>query len=227
MENRPEVDWSAIKMVVFDVDGTLYDQPALRKRMLRILLTHYGLRPWKARELQVLNAFRHNREMHAGEYVKDLDQVQFSWCAEKTGVPAEHIRTLVTRWMELRPLPLLSQVRFPGVVEFFEALKEQDIHRAIYSDYPFEAKLQAMGISYDSGISSTDPKISCLKPHPAGLQYLAELNAIPLQQILFVGDRMERDGQCAENAGVKYLIINQRDPEFYVHLTNQLRGRQD
>jgi len=37
-KNLQPIDWSEIKLVVFDVDGTLYDQHALRMQMVRDML---------------------------------------------------------------------------------------------------------------------------------------------------------------------------------------------
>ena len=46
------LDWRRAELVVFDVDGTLYDQSCLRRRMIRQLLLHCLRRPRQAAVLR-------------------------------------------------------------------------------------------------------------------------------------------------------------------------------
>ena len=54
-------DWDGVRLVVFDVDGTLYRQRPLRLRMARDLALH-ALTRLDLRTLAVLQRFRHLRE---------------------------------------------------------------------------------------------------------------------------------------------------------------------
>ena len=44
-ESHKSINWQNVKVVIFDVDGTLYEQSTLRKKMLLSLLTFYIKRP--------------------------------------------------------------------------------------------------------------------------------------------------------------------------------------
>lgn len=211
-------------MVVFDVDGTLYNQNALRGHMLRKLMVHYGLRPWFAKELKVLQSFRRQREAHAGHRGGGISELQYHWTAEETGRSAERVEAIVTRWMLEIPLPLLKRYRFHGISEFFDALKEKNIIRAIYSDYPYEQKLEALELQVDCGVDSTQPHVDAFKPDARGLEYLLALNDIDPKLCVFIGDRDERDGACARNAGVNALIIDTRNSNYFNQLTQELSG---
>jgi len=213
--------------VIFDVDGTLYNQSALRKRMLKKLLTYYALRPWRSAELKVLHAFRAEREKHAGHSGGGIDQLQYQWTAEKSGAPVGAVERVVTHWMLEQPLKVLADYRFAGLQGFFGALRESGVSRAVYSDYPFKEKMQALGLDYELGVDSTMAHVDALKPDPKGIEVLMQELGIKPEFCVFIGDRDERDGECARRAGVQSIIVDTSDPNFFDRLTTELReGRE-
>ena len=209
-EKNSKIDWQHVKVVIFDVDGTLYTQSRLRKKMLYSLLSYYSLRPWRLNELLMLHHFRAEREKRAGIHCPDMENVQYSWCTDKGNFTAEQVRGVVQHWMFEFPLRYIHDCAYPGIRDFFASLRQQEIKIAIYSDYKAQDKLKAMGLKADLVVSSTDPEIDRLKPDPAGLlQIVRKLNVLP-QDCLFIGDRPELDGICAERAGMPYLIVEKK-----------------
>jgi phosphoglycolate phosphatase/putative hydrolase of the HAD superfamily len=101
-----------------------------------------------------------------------------------------------------------------------------DIKIAIYSDYKAEDKLKAMGLKADLVVSSTDSDIDRLKPDPAGLFHIVrQMNVLP-QDCLFIGDRPELDGVCAEQAGMPCLIVEKKpfdQFDFFHKLLSELK----
>lgn len=225
MESKKQLNLEDIKAVIFDVDGTLYEQSRLRKKMLFILLKYYSLRPWRYRELKALYHFRIEREKRPGYSCDDLENEQYTWCADKVDLQPEQIRALVDRWMFNVPNQFLPSCVFPGIKELFKTLKGIGLKVAIYSDYKAEDKLAAMGLEADLIISSTDPFISRLKPDPKALLHIANQFQLKPQECLFIGDREELDGQCATNAGMPYLIIDKKPFntfDFYNNLIHEI-----
>lgn len=219
-------DWSRVKAVVFDVDGTLYDQSKLRRQMMLALLSHYMLRPWQIKDILLLSRFRVERERRPGYGCPDLESDQYTWCEGKGGYPAARVRQVVEHWMHRAPLKYLGACVYTGTAAFFIALRDNNIRVAVYSDYPAVEKLQAMGLRADVVVSSTDPGVNVLKPDPTGLHLVADQLGIPVSECLFIGDRQELDGACAESAGMPYLIVG-KGPEaytFYPQLTQQLHN---
>lgn len=219
------INWEELTCVIFDVDGTLYAQDKLRKRMLRALVQHYSLRPWKVTDLQILRRFRHEREKQTAYAGPNLEADQYAWVAQGGRYSAERVRAVVRHWMFEHPNQFLLPCRFPGIQEFFAALRARGITIGIYSDYPAQQKLAALGLEADIIISSTDAAINRLKPHPQGLLHITRQLGLEPQQCLFIGDRPELDGACAEAATMPYLIVEKQPFSaftFYDSLTHHL-----
>lgn len=200
------LEWRRIDLVVFDVDGTLYDQRLLRRKMIRQLLNHCLVRPWDWRVLQVIAAFRRERERLAESEVAGIRALQYRRPAEILGLEPEKVRRIVEEWMLQRPLLHLHACRYAKVADFVDDLARRGVATAVLSDYPSAEKLRALGLEIEHQVSATDPEVDRLKPHPRGLQRVLELTGIRSDRAVLVGDRDDRDGECARRAGVSYLI---------------------
>jgi phosphoglycolate phosphatase len=204
-----QVDWSTIDVVVFDVDGTLYDATRLRLAMLGQLIQN----AWQTRSfdtLRTLRTFRRVREALGDVPDADFLQLQFEQTADRHGLASEAVKSLTAEWMEVRPLPLLRACRFPHVAAVFDGLRAQGKTIAVLSDYPAVAKLAAMGLSAELVVSAVDPEVRRLKPDPRGLRSILARTGVPAERTLMVGDRFDRDGEVALRAGVRALIRSAR-----------------
>jgi hypothetical protein len=73
-------------------------------------------------------------------------------------------------------------------------------------------KLAALGLSAEMVVSATETDVDCFKPLTAGLEkIIGAANERP-ERVLMIGDRDERDGECARRAGARYLIKVKTDP---------------
>lgn len=212
------------KVVIFDVDGTLYNQSKLRRKMLLSLLFFYAIRPWRYKELHILQTFRREREKRTGNVGTDLENSQYEWCAQKVNVSVDKIRKVVDKWIFHFPNPLLASCIYPGVKPLFKKLRDNDVKIAIYSDYKAASKIFALGLETDLIVASTDNNIDRFKPDPKAIHYIMNTYNVSSDECLFVGDREELDGQCAANAGVPYLILDKKtDPEeFFKDIQNRI-----
>ncbi|MGY3054673.1 putative hydrolase of the HAD superfamily [Pedobacter sp. UYEF25] len=219
------IDWDKIELVVLDVDGTLYNQTLLRKKMLKVLLKHFFLRPWQLKELWILYHFRKERENHAGFIGTNLEQKQYEWCQTKTNASVEKIKAIVNKWIFEAPNKFLLPFVFSGVHTFFKDLKYKGIAVATLSDYNAKAKLASLKLATDLNVSATDVEINALKPAVNGLNYvLRHFDIENPQKCLYIGDRLELDGACASNTGVQFLLMNESAAvtDFYLALSKQL-----
>ncbi|MCK4261033.1 MAG: HAD family hydrolase [Halanaerobiales bacterium] len=219
-----------LKAVIFDLDGTLYDQRALRRCMFLDIMAYYLMHLRRLKDLKILRDFRHERKKNAFEAVGDIESAQYIWGAQASGVSPERVCSVVQEWIFRIPLRHISSCRYPGVLEFFDNLHHRGISTAIFSDYPAAEKIATLGLSNCFIFCTTDNNINCLKPNPKGLFVIAETLGISVEQCLFIGDRDDRDGECARRAGMKYLILERRrsgiDNRFqtYWQLSEQLNS---
>jgi len=206
--------WTTIDLVVFDVDGTLYDQRQLRIGMLRQLLGH----TWQTRSLETLltlRTFRRVREALGEQAGCDFMALQYAQTASRHGKTPAAVRALTDEWMELRPLPLLAACRYAHVAEVFAGLRAAGKKIAAFSDYPAVAKLAALGLQADVVVCATDADIARLKPDPAGLMAILRKTGVAPERALMIGDRFDRDAAAAAQAGMRALIRS-RQPQARV-----------
>ena len=222
----PSLDWTTIDLVVFDVDGTLYDQRQLRLGMLRQLISH-ALQTRSLDTLLTLRTFRRVREALAelgDEQARaDFMALQYAQTASRHGTTPAAVRALTEEWMEQRPLRLLQACRYAHVAEVFAGLRAAGKRVAAFSDYPAVAKLAALGLRADMVVCATDAGIARLKPDPAGLLAILRQTGVAPARALMVGDRFDRDAAAAARAGVHALI---RSPQAHARWAT-FRGYDD
>ena len=213
MLTRSDRPWDRPAAVLFDLDGTLYDQRILRKAMLRELArTPFTKGPFAAiRIAKTLRSFRLMREDLRGMNEEDsvfLD-LQFSRPATELGVAVENVESTVTEWMYQKPLRYMASAAWPGLRESLVQLRDADLRLGVFSDYPPQAKLAALGVDdlFEVAFGATDSKINAFKPSPKGfLTGALALGAAP-EDVVYVGDRHDVDGVGAAAAGMRCVIL--------------------
>ena len=201
-------------LYVFDLDGTLYDQPRLRMIMAKRLICHYILHPFSVKDAFILQYFRKVKEEWTGssseeEIVKKV--------AEDKNVDIERVRRIVRRWIYDNPLSAVAATKDTALIEWIASLRKKGKKVVILSDYPTADKLLAMGVETDGQYSPDDTRIDELKPSPRGLFVIMEDTGEDPGNILMIGDRMEKDGQCAVAAGTDYLILPRKVKNRKIH----------
>ena len=198
-------DWESVRLVAFDVDGTLYRQRPLRLRMALELLSH-AARDRDVATLRVLARYRRIRERLGCEEVVDFLRPLLAQTASACDVSEERVRSIVAEWIERRPLRHLASCRYPGLVELFAGLRRRGRSIGILSDYPAEAKLRALGLEADHIVCAEDKGIGALKPHPKGFLALIDAAGATPETTLLIGDRPDRDGLVANRVGARVMI---------------------
>lgn len=205
--------------LLFDLDGTLYPKLRLRLTMLAELaitpLVGGGvgdaLRTWRG-----IRDFRRIRETlrDLGDADHDLEHSQYRIAAEGLGLEAGALADLVDQWIHRRPLRHLKAVMRPGLPELLDRLRGRGLKLGVFSDYPAEAKLDAMGIlgRFDLVMDAEDRDVSALKPHPKGLLVAARAWSLPPERVVYVGDRAEVDAVAAARAGMPCFLIGAGRP---------------
>jgi FMN phosphatase YigB (HAD superfamily) len=208
-----DIDASGVRALVFDLDGTLYDQRAVRQQMLRRLLGAALRSPRQGyRTLRLLSAYRRAQETvrHDATVTGPHAREQVARACAATGATAEDVRACVERWMNTEPLGLLAGCMYPGLPSLLRRARFAGVRLGVVSDYAAERKLEALGLAdcFDAVVCADDPDVGRFKPDPRGLDVALQRLGVPPHEALYIGDRVEVDGVAAARAGVRFVLID-------------------
>lgn len=202
-------DWKSVRLVAFDVDGTLYRQRPLRLQMAFELLM-YALRKRDLLTPRVLRNYRRIRDRLGEQEAVDFMRPLLAETASACGTSEDQVRSIVAEWIERRPLRHLARCRYCGLVELFTALRRKGMSIGVLSDYAATAKLRALDLEVDYVVCAEDSGIGMLKPNPKGLVALIGAADATPETTVLIGDRPERDGLAARRIGARALIRSSR-----------------
>lgn len=193
-----QIDMSRVKVVSWDIDGTMYDLKPLMSAFKRDLFRRMLSLNWVAAWRDFFRLLRFKRFMDAvrrgqGEY--------------RVGpVPGRANIALTQDEMYGRILPQVGVS--PGVIALMEWFKARGISQVAFSDYRPSSKLTALGLDsyFDSVFAGED--IGHLKPAPAAFQAILDTLELEPSQLLHIGDRPDTDGAAATEVGYQVVIIN-------------------
>ena len=230
----PDPHAGRLEAVIYDVDGTMYRLRAMRARMAWQLAASLVVRPRKTwRAVKVLRAYRSAQERLRGpggmvtpgrqghgvcmatqttrDHGTRPDDPQLRAAAEALGVPCEAIQPIVEEWMHRRPLRILRRCRRDVVLEAIRMLHGAGVRQAVYSDYPAQDKLAALGVAgcFDAIVWSAQAEVGQYKPSPEGFLRAAELLGVAPRRCAYVGDRADVDGAGARAAGMRYIDVTE------------------
>ena len=202
-KNLPKASEPQIEAIIFDLDGTLYSLRFVKLRMARRLLGSLKLLRNLSGARKALRNERYegHARLRAALYQKLSELTEVSLSRAETWYENEFYPAFIDTLRTARPRK--------GLVEFLEQARRIGTRTAVVSDYgQIDNRLQSLGVPpelFDELLSSED--LGCLKPLPDPLALLAQKWQIPPAKICVVGDRLDLDGQFAQNAGAQFLGI--------------------
>lgn len=201
------VDLCAYDTYIVDMDGTLYFKRAMQLRMLFSLAGYYICHPFKIKELLVLAKYRKLRDKDDLSENPEFERIIAEELSKRSGMPQERIRSVVRHWILQKPLQILAACSDRKLHAFLADRKAKSCKFYVYSDYPAVDKCKAIGVQPDDVFWPDGERICVLKPSTAGVQYIISQHNLDVSKTLFIGDRYEKDGVCAKNSGMDYLIL--------------------
>lgn len=217
-------------LVIFDLDGTLYDQNKLRRIVMRKLLLRFLTFRFKILDFRIITCFRSERENRKGYTSDRLSEEQYEWCAAALKISRERVRTCIETYIYNFPLSFLKHAKFKGVDEFFSLLYEKHVKTVIYSDYPIEDKLKALRLSVNGAYCSTDVTINQFKPSLKALQLICREMKCESKNTVYIGDRDDHDGEGARMMGIPFILVDPKRTRtgiFYKQLAEQFKMKYD
>lgn len=194
------------KAVIFDLDGTLYDNKFLA---LRIIAGDF-------RHLRHLAAERYCRKEMAGRYYGSSQSVYaalFEGMSKRLGCDAGKVEEWYSKtYMPLMVKKLSEKYKARDwVVPELCRLRSEGVGTVVFSDYDYvEEKLRGIGLDPDLFDVVTDAfSEGGLKPCGKAFENIAEKLAILPSEILVVGDREDTDGAGARAAGMCFKTITE------------------
>lgn len=204
--------YDKISAVLFDVDGTLYSQKALRKMMVMRIARSLLIGRTSPKQLRIIACYRKQLEklrINVPGGCQDLQGWHIESVAEITNCPVLYVDATVRQWMLKEPLPYLCRCLANGVETTLTRLRQANFKLGVLSDYPAKEKLAEMGLLdyFDEVISCQDKESSGYKPHTNGFQRLAQNLGVTSRSCIYVGDRFEIDVAGALESGMQAVWL--------------------
>jgi HAD superfamily hydrolase (TIGR01549 family) len=210
--SRAESADNGIRGIVFDVDGTLYWQMPLRVYMGIMLLLHHLVKPRQLfLTVKAISAYRRAQEQLRRTKQQDGDcrQRQLALAASQSALPIVAVQDIIEEWFEKKPLAFIRYTRKRNLVSELRRLQQKGYTLGIFSDYPAENKLKALGLRdfFPVIVSCQDRDVNGYKPWTNGFDVIARKMGLDPHQIVYVGDRREVDVMGAGNAGMNAFLV--------------------
>ncbi len=179
-----------IKLIAFDMDGTLTDSGNLITTYANRTLAHYGKGPLPPEKIHCYVGagakYLLQGIMNEVGLDLDVDEVYTYYDALYMGDPSG----LVTA--------------YEGVKEMLDALGKQGVRRVVLSNRPHNQTLRICETVLDGYLDEVYGQREGIpmKPDPTALHAILKENGVSLEECLYVGD-MHYDMDVAINAGVK------------------------
>lgn len=221
---------NSIKAVLFDVDGTLYNQSMLRTLMTLKILFSAVINPLHAgKNIKVISSYRKSQEVirEKNLYSSDLYSDQIMLASQLSGSDENYVRDIVSKWFETAPLSVIPFCKRKNLEYTFKWLFENSIITGLFSDYYCKEKAKALGIQkfVSVYVSSMDKDVGVFKPNPKGFLIAASKLGFNPENILFVGDRADVDLRGANIAGMKAALLGKLpDGDMTNYEINDLSG---
>lgn len=188
-----------IKVIAFDIDGTLYPAYRLNIRIVK----HFFLHAFEFLHFGLIR-----RQIRKTAPLPDLFEYQARLLAERLHVSPERAMRILDEMAYVGLEKYFKDIKpFKHVPETFAKLKEAGYRLALLSDFPPEQKGDLWGLKpYCDKILSTE-KIGALKPSKYPFGILAMELGVKPEEILYVGNSAKYDILGAKNAGMKTAYL--------------------
>jgi FMN phosphatase YigB (HAD superfamily) len=199
------------KLLIFDVDGTLYYLPLLRLFLFFEFTLLIVCRKTNFRDLKCFFRYRTYRESQRLSNVF-LSDIHANFC-QQYSLSTQYLDSIIKNFTETFILKYLFYCRRRYVIAFIRSQLNHGNVVCFLSDYPVQEKLLRLKIdaALDKCYSSMDSSINQLKPSVAGLQLLLRNNDFLKKDVFLIGDSVSRDGAIADFEHIEFIKVNRKN----------------
>lgn len=209
-----------VKLIILDLDGTLYNQNILRFVNSVTLIINLFKRSLTISDIFILFNFRKEQERYS-DNEQPLNHIIDSLAVKFKRPPAD-IRRIRAKWMIDNQSKALRTAKRRWLAKRISRLRRSGIAVAIWSDNPIEKKLAYLSYHPDYCLSNENEEVGIGKPNPKGLLQILSFFEIPKTQTILIGDREDRDGAAAARAGVRFIKVGFACRQFLRRLNSDL-----
>lgn len=173
------------------------------------LMSYYFLRPWRLREIFILRDWRRLREERFCAAEENFYKLQLAELSRRYQMPEGRVEEILREWLIERSRKILRFCVRKKVLAAVKANQLRGVKMIVYSDNPVREKLRAIAFIPDASFCADE--LRCMKPDAHGLKKILSTFELVPDEVLYIGDRDDRDGLCARAAGVNYLDVKQFD----------------
>ena len=185
--------WAQVRVVSWDVDGTLYDMEVFRRRLLWQFLRGLLALRWRS-TLRALTTLRTYLRVMQAARVGPLEPTLWN-------SPA--YLELVSAWFV--PCVAAAGLR-PGLLAVLDAVAASGRQQIVLSDLPSTKKLEVLGLSGRFSSIFAGQEIGQLKPSPELFRHVLDATGVEPHELLHVGDRADTDGGAAA-LGIHVVLV--------------------
>jgi HAD superfamily hydrolase (TIGR01549 family) len=216
-----------IKGIIFDFDGTLFDNTLIPYYLISACPPDW-LRIWRERLI---------RKRFAGcDY--NSPEAYYDAFFTALGKACSRSPQRIRHWYFNRYIPRMIRVLHkhykprPGVSELFRCFETQPPDKpriAIYSDYPsLKERLEVLSISPGPDVLLYGPEsFGAQKPAARPFQSIAQALGAAPEETLVIGDREDTDGLGASNAGMRFFCLETGRKRYFRLDPNRRRIREE
>ena len=206
-----------VKVVSWDVDGTLYSLPGFMSRLKWYLVRGF----FSLRCFGILRDF-----WYLVRFKLFMDQVRHAKGDYRIPGPVPLRDKIAEAQHRFYSDILPKQGLLPGVRDLLSWFAGRNLRQVVLSDYLPTGKLEALEVSGDFEAVFTGEAYGHLKPAPVVFQRMLKDLGIEADELLHIGDRPDTDGEAAEAVGYQVAIIG-RDFETAAELMQHLQASAD
>lgn len=191
--------------VVFDVDGTLYENRHMYLRSLPFAVRHPRL-------IAAFSAVR--RRIRKLRPIDDFYRLQAELLAEELGKEPQEARRLIDATVYRKWESLLDGIPLsPGVEALLHYLREDtQLKLGVLSDFPIERKLRLIGLENGWDVTLSSEEIGYLKPNPEPFEEVAGRLGTPPERVLYVGNSYRYDVLGSKAIGMLCAHFTRKQP---------------